>query len=117
MNLPFIDNIWGADLTDRQLISQFDKGIRFLLCVIDVFSKYAWVIHLKDKRGITIINFFESNHKPKKIWIDKGSELCNRSMKPWLEKSKIKMNSTHNKEKSVVVVERFIRTLRSKIYK
>ena len=72
---------------------------------------------MKDKRGITIINVFESNRKPNKIWIDKGSEFCNRSMKPWLEKSNIKMNSTKNKGKSVVVVERFIRALRSKIYK
>ena len=47
---PFIDNIWGADLTDMQLISRFNKGIRFLLCVIDTYSKYAWVIPLKDKK-------------------------------------------------------------------
>ena len=47
---PFIDNIWGADLADMQLLSKFNKGIRFLLCVIDIFSKYAWVILLKDKK-------------------------------------------------------------------
>ena len=47
---PFIDNIWGVDLTDMQLISRFNKGIRFLLCVIDTYSKYAWVIPLKDKK-------------------------------------------------------------------
>ena len=62
-----------------QLISKFNKGIRFLLCVIDIFSKYAWVVPLKDKKGITIINAFqkilkESNRKPNKIWVDKGSE-------------------------------------------
>ena len=55
----FIDNIWGADLADMQLISKFNKEIRFLLCVIDVFSKYVWVIPLKDKRGITITNAFQ----------------------------------------------------------
>ena len=77
-----------------QLISKFDKGIHFLLCVIDIFSKYAWVIPLKDKRCITITNAFqkildESNgrvakpkaRKPYKIWVDKGSEFYNRSMK------------------------------------
>ena len=47
----FIDNIWGADMDDIQLISKFNKGIRFLLCIIDIFSKYAWVVPLKDKKG------------------------------------------------------------------
>ena len=59
---PFIDNIWGADLADGQLISKSNKGIWFLLCVIGIFSKYTWVIPLKDKKGITITNAF-----PKKI--------------------------------------------------
>ena len=68
----FKDNIWGADLADMQLISKFDKGIRFLLCVIDIFSKYAWVVPLKDKKGITIANAFQkildkSGCKPNKI--------------------------------------------------
>ena len=54
--LGFKDNTWGADLADMQLISKFNKGFRFLLCVIDIFSKYAWVVHLKDKKGITITN-------------------------------------------------------------
>ena len=55
---PFIDNIWGADLLDMQLISKFNKGFRFFLRVIDIFSRYAWVIPLKDKKGITITNAF-----------------------------------------------------------
>ena len=49
MQSPFIDNIWGADLADMQLISKFIKGIRFSLCFIDILSKYTWVIPLKDK--------------------------------------------------------------------
>ena len=57
--LPFINNVWDADLADMQLISIFDKGIGFLLCVIDIFGKYAWVIPLKDKKGITITNAFQ----------------------------------------------------------
>ena len=61
-----------------QLISKFNKGFRFLLCVIDIFSKYAWVIPLKDKKGVTIVNAFQkilddSKRKPNKIWVDKGS--------------------------------------------
>ena len=51
---PFINNIWGADLADMQSISKFDKGFKCLLCVIDIYSKYAWVIPLKDKKGFTI---------------------------------------------------------------
>ena len=55
----FKDNIWGADLVDMQLISKLNKGFRFLLCVIDVFSKYAWVVPLKDKKGVSIVNPFQ----------------------------------------------------------
>ena len=56
---PFIDNIWGADLADIQLICKFNKGFKFLLCVTDIFSKYTWVIPLKDKKGTTITNAFQ----------------------------------------------------------
>ena len=59
MYSSFRDNIWGADLTDMQLLSKFNKGFRFLLCVIDIFSKYAWVVPLKDKKGISIANAFQ----------------------------------------------------------
>ena len=56
---PFIDNIWGADLADMELISKYNKGFRFLLCVIDIYSKYACIIPLKDKKWITITNAFQ----------------------------------------------------------
>ena len=74
------DNIWGADLADLQLISKFNKGFIFLLCVIDIFSKYAWVIPLKDKKGVTITNAFQkildkSRRKPNKIWVDKEANF------------------------------------------
>ena len=76
----FIGNIWGPDLADIQLISKFNERFRFLLCVIDIYSTYAWVISLKDKKGITITNAFQeildkSNRKPNKIWVDKGSKI------------------------------------------
>ena len=82
----FKDNIWGADFADMQLISKFNKGIRFLLCVIDIFSKYEWVVPLKDKKGITVVNAFQeisdnSTRKPNKTWVDKGSEFCNSFFK------------------------------------
>ena len=117
----FKDNIWGVDLADMQLLSKFNKGYRFLLCVIDIFSKYAWVIPLKDKKGVSIVNAFqiilkESNRKPNKIWIDKGSEFYNSSFKKRLRDNNIEMYSTNNEGKSVIA-ERFIRTLKNKIYK
>ena len=95
------DNIWGADLADMQFISKFNKGFRFLLCVIDIYSKYAWVVPLKDKKGITITNGFqkildESKQKSNKIWADKGSKFCNSSMKSWLQDNDVEMYSTHN---------------------
>ena len=76
---------------------------------------------LKDKKGITITNDFrknldESNRRPNKIWVDKGSEFYNRSMNSWLQDNDIEICSTHNEGKSVVA-ERFMRTLKNKIYK
>ena len=117
----FKDNIWGVDLVDMQLLSKYNKGIRFLLCAIDIFSKYAWVVPLKDKKGISIVKAFQSilkqsNRKPNKIWVDKGSEFYNAYFKKWLRDKDIVMYSTHNEGKSVVA-ERFIRTLKNIIYK
>ena len=117
----FIVNIWGADLADIQLIRKWNKGIRFLLCVIDIFSKYTWVISLKDKKAIWITNAFqkildESNRKPNKIWVNKGSKFCNRWMKSWIEKNDIELYSIYNEGKSAAV-KRFTITLKNKICK
>ena len=117
----FKDNIWDADLADMQLTSKFNKGFRFLLCVIDIFSSYAWVVPLKDKNSVSIANEFrsilkESNRKPNKIWVDKDSEFHNNSFKKWLQDSNNAMYSTHNEGKSAIA-ERFIRILKNKIYK
>ena len=119
----FKDNIWGVDLADMQLLSKYIKGIRFSLCVIDIFSTYVWVIPLKDKKGISIVKAFQSIlkqsnsiRKSNKIWVDKGSEFYSAYFKKWLRDNDIVMYSTHTEGKSVVA-ERFIRTLKSKIYK
>ena len=114
----FKDNIWASDLADMQLISKFDKGFKFLLCVTDIYSKYAWIVTLKDKKGVSIVNAFQSilkksNRIPNKIWVDKGGEFYNRLMKSWLEKNDIEMYSTHNEGKPVVA-ERFIRTIKTR---
>ena len=55
----FKDNIWGVDLADMQLLSKYNKGIRFLLCVIDIFSKYTWIVPLKNKKAISIVKAFQ----------------------------------------------------------
>ena len=104
-----------------QLISKFSKGFRFLLCVINIFGKYAWVVSLKDEKGISVVNAFqkilkEFNRRPNKIWVDKGSEVYNNYFKKWLKDNDIEMYSIHNEGKSVAA-ERFIRTLKNKIYK
>ena len=82
------DYIWDADLADMQLISKFIKGFKFLLCVIDIFSIYAWVVPLKDNKGVGIVDVFQkildkSRCKPNKIWVDKGSKFYNNSFKKW----------------------------------
>ena len=92
-----------------QLISKFNRGFTFLLCLIDIFSKYSWVVPLK-------VLLKDSNRKPDKIWVDKGDEFYNNSFKKWQQDNNITMYSTHNEGKSVVA-ERFIRTLKNKIYK
>ena len=87
-----------------QLISKFNEGVRFLLCVIDIYSKYAWVVPLKDKTGVSIVRAFQiilkkSNRKPNKIWVDKGSEFYNSHFKKWLKDNNIEIYSTHNEGK------------------
>ena len=89
-----------------QLRSKYNKGFRFLLCVIDIFSKYVFskeVVPLIDEKFITITNVFlkvlnESAPKPNKIWVEKGSEFYNRLMKSWLQDNDTEMHSTHNEE-------------------
>ena len=117
----FKDNIWGVDLADMQSLSRKNKGIKYLLCVIDLYSKYAFVIPLKDKKGISIVNAFDkiikqSNRKPNKIWVDQGGKFSNNVFEKWLSNNDINMHSTYNEGKSVVA-ERFIRTLKNKLYK
>ena len=97
-----------------QLINKFDKGIRFLLSIIDIYSEYAWVFPLKGKKCIIITNAFQeivdkANCKRNKIWVYKGCKFYNRSMKSWLLDNDVEMYSTHNEGKPVVP-ERFIET-------
>ena len=113
----FRDNIWGVDLADVQSLSKYNKGIKYLLCVIDLFSKYAWVIPIKDKKGTSIVNAFKKiiseKRKANKICADQGSEFYNEY---FLKINNIEFYSTYNKGKSVVA-ERFIQTLKNKNFK
>ena len=102
------DNIWGANLADMQLISKFNKGFRFLLCLIDIFSKCAWVAPLKEKKGVSILNAFQkildkSARKPNKILVNKGKEFYNNSFKKWLKDNAIGMYSYIMKENQLLL--------------
>ena len=117
----FKDNIWGLDLADMQSLSRKNKGIKYLLCAIDLYSKYAFVIPLKDKKGISIVNAFnkiikQSGKKPNEIWLDQGGEFYNNVFKKWFSDNYVILYSTYNEGKSVVA-ERFIGTLKNKLYK
>ena len=117
----FKDNIWGVDLADMQSLSRYNKGFKYLLCAIDLISKYACVIPIKDKKGTSIVNAFKKiiskgQRKPNKIWVDQGSEFYSNTFKDFLKINDIEMYSKFNEGKSVVA-ERFIRTLKNKIYK
>ena len=94
-----------VDLTGMQLICKFNNGNCFLLCVIDINSKYTGLF--LHKKGITITNSFQnfldkSGRKPNEIWVDKYSEFYKRLIKSWLQDNDIEMYSTHNEGKSVV---------------
>ena len=104
-----------------QPLSKYNKGIKYSLCAIDLFSKYAWVIPLEDKKGVSIVNAFQeildsSKRKPNKIWFDQGSEFYNNSFLDFLKINNIEMYWTYNRVKSVVA-ERFIRNLKNRIFK
>ena len=109
-----IDNIWAADLADMKAFSKFNQGFNFLLLVIDIFSKYGWIIPLKNKEGKTVASALKTifkERKPEKMWVDIGKEFYNKDVKELIE-----LYSTENEEKSSVV-ERWIRTMKEKIWK
>ena len=114
-----IDQTWAVDLADMQQYSKQNKHYKYLLAVIDVFSKYGWLIPLKNKTGVTVSEAFKTlfkERKPMFIWSDKGSEFYNRQVKELLKDNKIELYSTENEEKSSVV-ERWIGTMKQHMYK
>ena len=109
-----IDKIWAADLVDMQAFSKFNRGIKYLLAVIDVFSKYGWLVPLKDKTGKSVAMALKTIFKERqleKMSVDKGKEFYNKDVKELVE-----LYSTENEEKSSVV-ERWIRTMKERMWK
>jgi len=110
-----IDKIWAADLVDMQAFSRFNRGVKYLLTVIDVFSKYGWMLPLKDKTGVSVAKALKEifkQRKPEKLWTDKGKGFYNKHVK----ELGVELYSTENEEKSLVA-ERWNRTMKEKMFK
>ena len=115
------DGVWEIDLIDLQSLKKFNKNFRYLVTCIDILSKYAWVIPLKDKTADTLVEAFkrilkESKRKPEKIHSDRGSEFVNKKFQALLKKENIGFYHTFNETKARVV-ERFNRTLKQRMYR
>ena len=115
-----IDQQWQADLADVSSLSKYNGGYRYILTCIDILSKYAWAIPLKDKRGSTLVSAFQqilkSGRKPEKLQTDQGKEFVNHLFQQLLKKEGIYFFTTGNETKASVV-ERFNRTLKTKMWK
>lgn len=116
-----IDHQWQADLIDVQKLKKNNEGNAYLLTCIDVFSKYAWVVPLKDKTGGTLVQAFkeilDGGRKPLKLQTDKGTEFKNRSVQKLLKKENIDFFTTENEDIKAAVVERFNRTLKERLWR
>ena len=114
------DEIWAADLVEMQKFSKWNKGIKYILMVIDVFSKFGWIVPLQNKKGKTVAdafeNIFKSGRKPQLVWTDEGYEFYNANVKQMLSKENVKLYSTENEEK-FSVVERWNRTMKENMWK
>ena len=116
----YIDEIFAADLVEMQKFAKLNRGYRYLLTCIDIFSKYSWVIPLKDKKGINIKNALQkifNERKPEYLWTNKGKEFYNKQVQDLLNENNIKLYSTNNSEIKSAVVERFNRSFKNMMYK
>ena len=115
-----VDSIWAADLVDMQYYARTNQGYKYILMVIDVFSKYGWAIPLKTKKGIEVAEAFSDLWKkqspPHMLWTDKGKEFVNKDMTTLLKKHNVHLYWTENEEKSCVV-ERWNRTIKRIMWK
>ena len=115
-----IDQQWQMDLADMQSMQKFNDGYRYLLVCIDVFSKYAWVAPLKNKKGSSLVEAFKiilaSGRKPEKIITDQGTKFFNKYFKALLKDEDIELYNRYNETKASVV-ERLIRTLKTRMWR
>ena len=115
-----IDDTWAADLVEMGSLSEWNEGVRYLLMVIDVFSKFGWIQMMKNKKGITVAeafkNIFKEGRRPKTLWVDKGKEFWNKEVKAVMDENGVERYSTENEEKSSVV-ERWNRTIKERMWK
>ncbi len=117
-----LDQQWQADLVDIRRHAKDNKGVKYLLCVIDVLSKYAWVVPVKSTQGSIITQAFEhilktSKRKPGALQTDKGAEFLNKTFQAMLKRNKIHFFTSHNVETKASVVERFNKTLKTKVWR
>ena len=116
-----IDHQWQADLVDVSRLAKFNEGNNFLLTCIDVLSKFAWVVPIPNKTGVTLVKafqvIFKSGRKPQSLQTDKGGEFINRKFQSFLKRHGIHFFTTHNEETKASIVERFNRTLKSKMWR
>lgn len=116
-----IDYQWQGDLADVSSLAKYNDKYRYLFCLIDVFSKFAWVVPIKDKSGKTLVEAFKSVLKrgrtPKSLQTDKGTEFKNKEFQNFLKSQNIHFFTTENPETKASIVERFQRTLKSRMWK
>jgi hypothetical protein len=115
-----IDDLWDVDLADVSNLEKYNENVKFLLIIIDIFSRYLWVIPLQNKKHASVIEgfteVFSLGRKPKHIRSDKGSEFNNRWVKAFLKKAGVNYFVTHNETKANYA-ERVIRTLKTMMYR
>ena len=114
-----VDDVWGADLVELQSLSKKNSGFRYILMVIDIFSRYGWSIPIKSKTGKEVASALRTifkREKPAKLWVDKGREFYNKDVSELLKKNNIEIYSTNNDEKCSVV-ERWNRTIKTQLWR
>lgn len=115
-----IDDVWEMDLADLSNLSKYNSKYRYILNVIDIFSRYAWSVPLKDKTGSSITAALKSlflNRKPITLQSDKGTEFVNTTVQRYLKQQGINYHTTHNPDIKGAIIERFNRTLKTKMYR
>ena len=115
-----VDDIWAADLVEMQPLAKYNNGQKYILMIIDVFSKYGWAVPIKSKTGLAVADALKKVLKegasPAMLWTDKGKEFYNKNVATLLHKHNIKLYSTENEEKASVV-ERWNRTIKTNMWK